>query len=165
VKTKDALLVPEERLLSVLRWIFQVIPAHNRWYPVFSRYLKQIGDREKELGGDPSQVPPSPTGDLEPKLRHHRGDEEHEEHERREEREAATGKIAGLIFDRFGDFEGFLLDTEDGERKFLSREQEIEELAERAWRERLRITVWAERDAPHRPSSIIVREPPAPFQC
>jgi hypothetical protein len=28
---------------------------------------------------------------------------------------ALTGKIAGLIFDRYGDFEGFLLDTEDGE--------------------------------------------------
>lgn len=74
-----------------------------------------------------------------------------------------TGKIAGLIFDRFGDFEGFVLDTEDGERKFFSREKEMEELAERAWRERLRITVWAERDEPHRPLSIIVREPPAPF--
>jgi hypothetical protein len=57
-----------------------------------------------------------------------------------------------------------LLDTEDGERKFFSREKEIEELAERAWRERLRITVWAEHNEPHRPSSIIVREPPAPFK-
>jgi hypothetical protein len=158
VKTKDALLVPEERLLSVLRWIFQAIPPHNRWYPVFSRYLDQIGARVQGLGGDPSKVPPSPAGDPESE------DEELEEHEREEEREAATGKIAGLIFDRFGDFQGFLLDTEDGERKFFSREQEIEELAERAWRERLRITVRAERDDPHLPCLIIVREPPAPFQ-
>jgi len=37
-------------------------------------------------------------------------------------------------------------------------------LAERAWRERLRITVWAERHEPHRPLSIIVREPPVPLQ-
>jgi hypothetical protein len=163
VKTKDALVVPEERLLSVLRWIFQAIPPHNRWYPVFSRYLEEIGGRVHGLGGDPSKVPPSPTGDPEPKHRHHRGDED-EERERREEREAATGKIAGLIFDRFGDFEGFLLDTEDGERRFFSREKEIEELAEQVWRERLRITVRAERDEPHRPLSIIVREPPAPFR-
>jgi len=55
------------------------------------------------------------------------------------------------------------LDTEEGERKFFSREKEMEELAERAWRERLRITVWTECDEPHRPLSIIVRESPAPF--
>lgn len=64
----------------------------------------------------------------------------------------------------FGDFEGFLLDTEDGEREFFSREKDMEELAERAWRERLRITVCVERHEPHRPTSIIVREPPAPFR-
>jgi hypothetical protein len=32
-------------------------------------------------------------------------------------------------------------------------------LAERAWRERLRITVSAERDQPHRPLTIIIRQP------
>jgi len=81
-----------------------------------------------------------------------------------EERQAFTGKIAGLIFDRFGDFEGFLLDTEDGERRFFSREKEIEALAERAWRDRLRITVWVERHEPHRPLSIIIRQPLASFR-
>ena len=49
------------------------------------------------------------------------------------------------------------------ERTFHSREKEIEQLAERAWRERLRITVYTEHHEPHRPKSIIVREPPAPF--
>jgi hypothetical protein len=100
-----------------------------------------------------------PTGEG---RRKHRRREEEEERER-EERRAFTGKIAGLIFDHFGDFDGFLLETEEGERKFLSREKDVEELAERAWRERLRITVCAERDQPHRPLSIIIREPPAPF--
>jgi hypothetical protein len=76
---------------------------------------------------------------------------------------AYTGKIAGLIFDHFGDFEGFLLETEEGERTFHSREKEIEQLAKRAWRERLRITVSAERDQRHRPLTIIIRQPPAPF--
>ncbi len=76
---------------------------------------------------------------------------------------AFTGKIVGLLFDRFGDFEGFVLDTEEGERKFFSREKQMAELAERVWRERLRITVVVERDEAHRPLSIIVREPPAPF--
>jgi len=74
-----------------------------------------------------------------------------------------TGKITGLIFDRFGDFEGFLLDTKDGDRRFTSREREVEELAERVWRCRLNITVWTERDEPHRALSIIVHQPPASF--
>jgi hypothetical protein len=66
-----------------------------------------------------------------------------------------SGKVAGLIFDRFGDFKAFLLDTEDGDYRFRSREKDVAELAERAWRERLRITVWADRDEPSRPLSII----------
>jgi hypothetical protein len=154
VKTKHALLLSEERQLSVLRWIAKAIPHHNRWYPVFRRYLERIAVRVREFGGDPKRVLPSPTGEGAPKRRR---DEEGERHV------SFTGKITGLIFDRFGDFDGFLLDTEDCERKFRSREKEIEELAERAWHERLRITVWAERDEPHRLLSIIVREPPAPF--
>jgi hypothetical protein len=155
VKSKAALLVAEEQQLSVLRWIGEAIPHHNRWYPVFRRYLERIAGRVKVFGGDPSRIRPSPTGEGAPK---------HRRHEECEERRAFTGKIAGLIFDRFGDFEGFLLDTEDGERRFFSREKEVEELAERVWRERLRITVFSERDEPHRPLSIIVREPPAPFK-
>jgi len=153
VKTKDVLLVAEERRLSVLLWIALSIPHHNRWHPVFHRYLQQIAGRVTVFGGDPGDILPSPTGEG---RKHH----PHHEHEKRR---AHTGKVAGLIFDRFGDFEGFLLDTEDGERKFFSREKEIEELAERAWHARLRITVFAECDEPHRPFSIIVREPPVPF--
>ncbi len=161
VRTKGVLLEREERDLSVLRWIAEAIPHHNRWYLAFRRYLEQIAGRVTSFGGDPTQILPSPTGEGRRKHRHP-GEEEEEERER-EERKGFTGKIAGLIFDQFGDFEGFLLETEDGERKFFSREKEIEELTERAWRERLRITVWVERDEPHRPLSIIIREPPAPF--
>ena len=156
VRTKEVLLLTEERNLSVLRWIGEAIPHHNRWYPVFRRYLKQIAGRVSAFGGDPGQIQPSPTGDGIPKHRPRPG-------QGPERRIAFTGKVAGLIFDRCGDFEGFLLDTEDGERSFLSREREIEQLVERAWCERLRISVYAERDEPHRPQSIIVREPPVSF--
>jgi hypothetical protein len=69
-----------------------------------------------------------------------------------------------LIFDHFGDFEGFILNTEEGEHRYFSRETEIRTLAERVWYERLRITVLVERDDPCRPRKIIVREPPAPFK-
>ena len=155
VETKETLLVPEERLLSVLRWIFRGIPRHSRWFPVFRRYVEQIAGRVSSLGGDPSQILPTPSGDggHQPELPKPPG-----EHAR------FSGKIAGLIFDRFGDFEGFILDTEEeGERTFHSREKEVAELVERAWRERLRITVFAEHHEPHRPFSIIIREPPVPF--
>jgi len=155
VETTAALLGPEERLLSVLRWIAKGIPHDNRWHPVFHRYLEQIAGRVSSLGGDPGKIAPSPSGNdgLKPPP-----------HKRHEERVCVTGKVAGLIFDHFGDFEGFLLDTEDGERKYLSRERDLKDLVERAWRERLRITVCTDHDEPHRPRSIIVREPPALFE-
>ena len=57
-----------------------------------------------------------------------------------------------------------MLETEEGEHKVLSREKDMEELAERVWRERLRITVWAEQDEPHRPARIVVLQPPATFK-
>ena len=74
-----------------------------------------------------------------------------------------TGKITGLIFDRFGDFEGFLLQTEQGPHQFRSRERDVKDLVETAWRERLRLTVCTEPADPHHPASIILCEPPTPF--
>ena len=62
VRNKAALLESEERLLSVLRWIARAIPFDNRWYPVFRRYLEQVGDRVDSLGGDPDQIEGSPDG-------------------------------------------------------------------------------------------------------
>ena len=138
----------------MLRWIALAIPPRSRWHPVFERYIKQIEERVVALGGDPSTIQPSSSGDGKPPDHGHEGSHRFE----------STGKITGLLFDRFGDFEGFLLDTDDGERKFRSRERDMETLAERAWRERLRITVFAERDEPHRPVSIIVRSPPVSFK-
>jgi hypothetical protein len=157
VKTPHSLLIRAERDLLVLRWIGQAMPHNARWYPVFQRYLKLIADRVTVFGGDPAHILPSPMGDGKRRPPHHREPEF-------EHRIAFTGKIAGLIFDHFGDFEGFLLETEEGEHKFFSREKDMRELAERAWRERLSITVWAERDEPRRPLMIVLRQPPALFR-
>jgi hypothetical protein len=60
-----------------------------------------------------------------------RSEEGHERHERdrddhREKCEERTGKISGLIFDRCGDFEGFILNTVEGEHRFFSREADSE---------------------------------------
>src|SRR5262249_14336986 len=158
LRPKATLLFREERHLSVLRWIAQTIPQSSRWHPVFERYIDVIGSRVIAFGGDPTQVLPSPYGW--PK-RHHEP-EPHPGHHRPpgEEREGHHGKIVGLLFDRFGDFEGFVLQTAEGERRYFSRERNVEALAERAWRERLRLTVFAERDDPRHAASIVIWEPP-----
>jgi hypothetical protein len=59
---------------------------------------------------------------------------------RRERRHKATGKVDGVIYDRCGDFEGFLLLTEEGDqRDFCSREAEIASLARFALEQRVKI--------------------------
>jgi hypothetical protein len=156
VKDKRTLLPVEERQLSVMRWIGETIPHSSRWYPVFHRYLEKLGARVKTFGGDPGTILPSPTGDGKGKGNGGHGGPG----QGGEDLLCFTGKIAGLIFDHFGDFEGFLLDDGRGDRKFLSREKGVAELVERAWRERLRITVCVERDQPDSPASIVIRQPP-----
>jgi kumamolisin len=81
---------------------------------------------------------------------------------RAEENGGRTGKVTALLFDRFGDFEGFLLEDLAGrEHRFDSSEPEIRQLADRAWADRIMTTVVAEHHQPHRPASIILRVPSA----
>jgi hypothetical protein len=63
VRSKENMLVREERLLSNLRWIHRAIPGDNRWFPVFTRYVKQIADRVDALGGEAKKIIASPSGD------------------------------------------------------------------------------------------------------
>lgn len=63
VRHKEVLLVPEQRLLSTLRWIERSIPPNDRWYSTFQRYVRQVAMRVDGLGGDSSLVTPSPSGD------------------------------------------------------------------------------------------------------
>jgi hypothetical protein len=157
VHTKAIILPREERQLSILRWIGQTIPHHSRWYPVFVRYLGQLGGRVTGLGGDPGQIQPSPTGDWKPKP--------HPYPKPGVEMGGDTGKVTGLIYDRFGDFEGFLLETEHGqEQRYFAREHEIEEIVARAWVQRAVITVIASHHNHERPTNIIVRRAPQPYQ-
>lgn len=161
VKEKATLRLREERDLSVLLWIFKTIPAGSRWYPVFDRYLKKIAGRVKVFGGDPTLILPSPTGDgpwdQHPHPGHPHGGVEKEGHL------SFTGKIAGLLFDHFGDFEGFVLEGLERRHEFFSRENAVKIVAERAWSQRLRLTVRAEPHEAHRPLLIIVHEPPTTF--
>jgi hypothetical protein len=78
-----------------------------------------------------------------------------------EERHGHIGKIAGIVYDRFGDFDGFLLRTRDGQEiSFKGNEQEIEELIYRAWKERMVVNVLTNQDQPHWPAAIILLRPP-----
>jgi hypothetical protein len=65
VKTDPEILPTEVRKLSVLRYIHESIPADNRWYPIFVRYLDEIARKVRGLGGDPDAVKPSPDGSSE----------------------------------------------------------------------------------------------------
>lgn len=155
VRQKETLLLREERNLAALLWIAEAIPPDSRWYEVFRRYVDVIGGRVRTFGGDPTKIKPSPEAGTQPGP----GAEPWRPHG--EEHVLHTGKVAGLIYDRFGDFEGFVLQTDEDEWSYYSRESEIESIAEQAWRERLRVRVASERDDPHRPTSIVILTPPA----
>jgi hypothetical protein len=69
-----------------------------------------------------------------------------------------SGKISGLLFDHFGDFEGFTLEASDGEHsRFFSRERAIEALARTAWAERQVVTVITVSAASRRIRRLLLR--------
>jgi len=162
VRTKQTILEPEERTYSVLKFIEQTIPHENRWYPVFEKYVNVIGDRVRALGGDPTRIRPSPDGSgVHPDP--HSGTKPAPDTQG-EVRLRFTGKVDGIVYDRFGDFEGFVLETEDGPRHFKCREAELENVLTRAWNGRVRTTVVVEADSEERPHEVILYAPPVPFR-
>lgn len=138
----DEMLGPEENTLAIMKWRFQQMPRSNRWYPVMQRYISYIAGRVSGLGGNPGTIAPSPTGTV-PIIKPIE----------------YTGKVVGIIYDRFGDFDGFLLCTEWGkEEKFRSREQKTETLVRFAWERRVMVSVFAESVVgPLVPVSVILR--------
>jgi hypothetical protein len=52
-----------------------------------------------------------------------------------------TGKIAEIVYDCFGDFAGFLLETCDGCLSFPACERGIEEVVRRACKDRSKVTI------------------------
>ncbi len=149
IKTKEELLLPEERLLAVARWMLLVMPPHKRWHPVLERYIDQLAGRVRGFGGNPAGISPSPTGQVPVPRPHPRPPDQRAE---------VTGKIDGIVYDHFGDFEGFVLETESGhQRRFESRERAILKLVHRAWAQRTRVTVVEQPRHPHTPCSVILR--------
>ena len=148
VRTAEKILPRLERNLSVLRHIALSIPPANRWHPVFERYLEELGDRVRAMGGEPDSIRPSWAGD--PAGGPERAD--------RPGRRSCTGRVCALLYDCHGRFEGFVLDTCPGEHRFRARERAIEEVLRRACREESRVTVWT-LDDPARPHRIFVHCP------
>jgi hypothetical protein len=145
VKTANVLLGPEERLLSVLKWIRKSIPPSDRWFLVFDRYVNQIADRVKALGGNPDLIQPSPKGEW--------------QHGKGETELCITGKICEVVFDCFGSFEGFVLETCSEQKKhlFKSREPDIAKLTLQLCKDHMLATICYDEDDPERVEKIIVR--------
>jgi hypothetical protein len=128
VQTDEALLPATIRNLALLRYIAKARPKKNRWQPIFTRWINGLAAKVRGLGGDPNQVPPSLTDPGKGVIPVH-------------QEECVTGKIARIMYDCFGDFEGFDLEDCDECHHFQSGERAIEDIVRRACHERTRLTV------------------------
>jgi hypothetical protein len=130
VTTGEAMLFPEENTLAIMKWRLQQMPPSSRWYLVLRRYISYLSARVDGLGGNSGLIEPSPIG-VPPKRSQRCPEQEY------------TGKICEVSFDCFGDFTGFVLCDCHGTHTFRTRERGIAELALRACRERLLVSVYA----------------------
>ncbi len=147
VATEGDLLGAEENTYAIMSWRLSQLSPSSRWFLVLQRYVSLLGERVAGMGGDPSTITPSPNGAGASSPR-----------PTATKIEEFTGKVAGVIYDRFGDFEGFLLITEAGrEHRFEAREPELEELVRFAWIDRVVISVVVDRHTLTRPISIVLR--------
>jgi hypothetical protein len=140
VSTKHAMLPAEEDRLAIFKARLDGLSSSDRWHAVLARYVELLAARVDGLGGDSERIRPSlsgygpPSGDFDrdPSSRH--GEDP-------EGLDLCTGRIGEVLFDCFGSFEGFVLCDCDGDRSVVSREAAVGELALRACRERLAVSV------------------------
>jgi hypothetical protein len=154
VKSAQEIIPRLKRNLSVLKHIALSIPTDNRWYPVFVRYLEEMGDRVRGFGENPDDIAPNPTGSGKP-VGSDRPDNDDDENAQCKSR---TGKVGALLYDCFGDFEGFSLELEDCKNSvnFRSCEKALKHVVRRACRKRQRITVYFATDNVTKPLRIVV---------
>jgi hypothetical protein len=147
VQAADQLLVPVARTLSIMKWRLQQTPIANRWYPVLKRYVSYLIGSVSALGLNPGEINPSPIGfPLPITLSSCEDTIEH------------TGKVCEVLFDCFGDFEGFVLDVCCSESiRFKTRESGIANLVLRACRDRLLLSVFVERGSAQKICKLAVR--------
>jgi hypothetical protein len=147
VSTREVILFPEENTLAILKWRLQAMSPANRWYPVLQRYISYVAARVDGLGGNSSEIKPSLQGV--PVVGIYK--------EKREQ----TGKVCEVMYDCFGDFEGFILsscsDSCSEKHLFRSREKAIGEIVLRACKERLLVSVLVEGKEPEKICKIVIR--------
>ena len=129
VSTKEFILFPEENTLAILKWRLNAMLPGYRWFPVLQKYISYVAARVDGMGGNSASIKPSLRGV--PVKR--QGEEK--------ERPSYTGKICEIIFNCFGDFEGFVLETCDCQEIFKSCEKAIGEICLRACKDRLPVSI------------------------
>jgi hypothetical protein len=144
VATGATMLFPEENTLAIMRWRLQQTSLASRWYPVLERYISLIAARVDGLGGNSGSILPSPTG-APPRLPAKRHEKEYH------------GKICEVLFDCFGDFEGFVLRDCHRDHYFRTREHGIEMLVLRACQEQMRLCVTVDEECGERIIRLAVR--------
>jgi hypothetical protein len=132
------------RNLSVLKHIALSIPEENRWYPVFQRYISELGERVRALGDDPEKIYPTSTG----------SGSFPERPEPFPEHKHYTGKVYQIIYDCFGDFEGFVLYSCTHKYFFECKEKSMEAIVQRACCERIKLTVYVRGNDENKPFRI-----------
>ncbi|HLX90969.1 MAG TPA: sialidase family protein [Puia sp.] len=90
-------------------------------------------------------------------------DEKHDDHGLRglhHHEHGTEGKVKEILFDSFGSFEGFVLDSEGGQKRwFYSKEKEMEHLVYKAWEHRMLVRVVHEEQEEHKPLGVILIDP------
>jgi hypothetical protein len=188
VSVKGDMVEHHARLLSVLRWRAEFVRRDSRWYTPFRYYVELIAKKVAALGIDPHSIPTTPDGQFDLPGRGdapgrpgggHGGlpggaDPGHGTFEpgdddwldettglpdpHRVRPAMISGKVSGLLFDHFGDFEGFTLEVYSGHNvRFFSREPAIREIVEQAWRQRPVVTVVTVAAKSHRVRRVLVR--------
>jgi hypothetical protein len=136
VTTAAVMLRPEEDTLAILKWRLQQMSPANRWYPVMQRYIEYVAARVAGLGGDPNAIPPSLSGAPLPK------------YDPCEDLVHFNGKVEEVLFNCSGQLVGFVV-SDCCERHVLnSHEPAIADIALRALRERLTISMYVLRSDP-----------------
>jgi hypothetical protein len=172
VSVKEDMLLYHMRLLSLMTWRAAHLSRDNRRYASFMHYIDLLMEKVRALGGDPFSIPATEDGIIPqlPNGQVDEGGGDNDDGETDAggssdpffepgdddwlgetnglpsptDAKAGiwSGKISGLLFDHFGDFEGFTLESYSGKHlRFASRETAILDLASTAWEKRYVVTV------------------------
>ncbi|TKC79905.1 hypothetical protein FAZ69_30325 [Trinickia terrae] len=164
VSLEEPLLWPEENTLAIMKWRLLNTAATSRWHPVLQRYVSYLVGRVNGFGGKAGAIPASPDGAPAPGPGLGQGEcggklvpcPSRGPGECGGELMQCRGKVCEVLFDCFGDFEGFILESCSGTHRFTTCESGIADVVLRACRERLVLTVFFERGTRDRIRQLIV---------